>query len=1030
MNADHWASLSWKPAAMLLAAVMIGLAVSACDTLPGGGVLPPGADTPPTGAITQPQVDVFLENGETTSVSYFAQSAEQPATLDVYADRDANPTNGNEVPIQTGINVPAGSAGTAGSLLFNTTGIPNATYRIYGRVSDGVNPPFQFVSSGSVIVAPAGSRPRPEPPTIQVNEPRSNLGLSSQDTVTVIYAYTSPSSPVTVTLLLDRDRDPTNDNINNPGDPADPNVPIIILPSAQRKPTDPTFGADPPPPDDPNNPPTDPDSVQVRTNPRQLGTTVSGLPPTQKTYLFDIDFSRVPPRADGLPWFLRATISDGINPPSHAYAVGSLTIASAAAGTVDLGTVGFQTAGAKFVGFSQGEWLGTEILGVTDIDSDTVDDFMLVSRYGSPRNRPQPGAAYLVFGRRKVPFPPDTDGDGRPDVRDSAGNVVNFPQPPLFIFNPAIAGNVSPYDSRVVGRFGGTISVNSIGALVAGSFYRGTTYTMPKPLTGTQPPATLRDVDHPGLATAGLTSVTRVNLTGLDTVGEQDIPIPDFIFGLPFVSTAREYLDDDPCDKDPPDNNYGDGLPNPISGREANDDLAFNQTRPIDTGLVIVVSGSNDIANQFRQFVDAGIAGQFDQRGAVDDEGIIRGAANTPDGVRLRGSWFSLFETFVLDSTSEFGAQVAALNSLDNDTDPELAISAPGQSGQSGMIYLFQGQDFRADIFHGDSVLSLPSYDQIDCAIPIRGTVTVPAYATIAAATFGDRLGYPAPAGDINQDGTQDVLCGAPGASRDGFNQNGVLYVLFNPAGGFGTTQLPLVNLNALVGQSPPRLEIHGIHNDDRVGEVQAAIGDVNGDGIADIAFGSPSYDDDNRGNVDAGFVGVIFGNRQLTGELGFVPEQVGTPNLPGVRFFGAQIGARAGASVASAGDFNRDGFDDFLIASSGERRIGPDGQERKGVAYLILGGPQLVQNGPSFNLSEVGSPRLPGIVFLSPYVAGTEDEAAVETVRGIGDIDGDGFDDVAFGLPRADFVFPNSPNQRRRDAGEVRMVYGSAISR
>src|SRR5207244_669315 len=130
-----------------------------------------------------------------------------------------------------------------------------------------------------------------------------------------------------------------------------------------------------------------------------------------------------------------------------------------------------------------------------------------------------------------------------------------------------------------------------------------------------------------------------------------------------------------------------------------------------------------------------------------------------------------------------------------------------------------------------------------------------------------------------------------------------------------------------------------------------------------------------------------------------------------------------AGASIARAGDFNQDGFGDLLIASPGEVRT-VNGEDRLGVAYLVFGGPHLLNK--TFSLSEVGSPQLPGIIFVSPYVRGTADEAPIEVVGALGDIDGDGFGDIGLGLPHADFVYPPQPNQRRIDAGEVYVVYGS----
>jgi hypothetical protein len=79
----------------------------------------------------------------------------------------------------------------------------------------------------------------------------------------------------------------------------------------------------------------------------------------------------------------------------------------------------------------------------------------------------------------------------------------------------------------------------------------------------------------------------------------------------------------------------------------------------------------------------------------------------------------------------------------------------------------------------------------------------------------------------------------------------------------------------------------------------------------------------------------------------------------------------------------------------------------------------------------------LPGIVFLSPYVMGRPNEAAPQVVAFIGDINNDGFGDIAIGNPRADFIdlsFPQGPDApggdasvgRRRDAGDAYIIYGN----
>ncbi len=580
----------------------------------------------------------------------------------------------------------------------------------------------------------------------------------------------------------------------------------------------------------------------------------------------------------------------------------------------------------------------------------------------------------------------------------------------------------------------------------------------------------------------------------------------DLIFGLPFVSHALDAMDDDPSDgcTEP---RYIDSAPNwtRCTGEGAiNDDLAYGPDT-INQGLVIMVDGRTDLANSFRLFVDAALAGQYDPDGTVDDEGVLRAGANEiPFGMRIRGAWYdndwdqllegsnccvqhaeagcdntacqdavcalpgmdfccsdrwsflcafmaaitpqcstlcSGFGGYIYTSTNEYGRTVAALPSVDNDLFDELLVSSPGFNpfdpavgGAGGLLDTDRGRVtvWWSNVvtnsgYYGDSVLSLPGYSVCpgggctsgEPARCCRTRTIQPTNSDILGQQPGDRFGFAAAAGDMNQDGTTDIVAGAPGADRNGRIDCGVVYVFATPVGGFGDTDLSRVSF--------PRIEIRGDHDFDRFGEVQTGIGDISQDTIADVAFGSEWYDGPN--GADSGYVGVIFGNRPITGEEGFSPAQVGTFSLPGIRFYGVAAGARAGHRIASAGDFNGDGVADLLISSPGETRL-VNGQLRRGVVYLIFGGQHLVNYSTGantwFNLSQVGTPALPGIVFISRFAAGTADEAPLDTVGGIGDIDDDGFDDIILGATTADFVNPNSPNQRRVDAGEVYIVYGS----
>ena len=1015
-----------KAALICLTACFCGVWLGAtCATTGGGGPLDPNVpigNRPPRAQIVSvvtPTNDNFAEQGELITIGYTGDDGENQCTLRLFASKSQTPTAAQEIPITSGIFLGPGPG--SGNTVWNTTGVGIGVYFIFAEINDGVNPSVRVTAATSVQIAPPGSRPQNAPPQLVFLQPVSNLGLSSQDEVVIQYAYADPDNAVTLTLLLDKDQDPTNDNINNPGDPLDPNSKIIILPSTVRKPTDPTFDGDAPPP---NANPAQPDSVEIRRNPRTLGQTAPGLAEF-KEYRFTIDFSKIPVRNQ--PYFLRATIKDATN-TVHRYAAGSITITSLANGVVDLNDVGFRFAGARWGGFSTGEYLGTSFVANFDLDGDANEDFVIGARYASPRNRNLAGAAYMIFGRRKSPFPLDTNGNGLPDVIDGNGNTVDFPVPPAFVTNP--------YASSSVGRFGGVQNINSVN-----SFYRGVTYGMPEPHTTDLPPVDVQEANHPGVFTSGLTSMARLDMNADG--------LPDLIFGVPFISTAWEYHDDDPVDGGC-DLAYQDGLPNGDfcdntgggpGRRNPNDDLssARFQNEPINQGLVMAVNGANDIANNFRFFVDAAMAGQNDPAGPIDDEGINIGG-NVPDGMRFRGSFLDPNFTNAIVNDNRFGETVAALPSIDNNGGGELAISIPGFQGGRGAVQIWLSTNFFAG-WYADVVRSLPSYASAGCSqgMPTRCQrtfITLPVHITLRGAQPGDNFGYAGSAGQVNQDGTADVFFGAPGADRQAIvngspagptlTDNGVFYVLFAPAGGFGNTDLATEN--------PPRIEIRGTHNGDQFGRVQASVADMNGDNIGDVAFASENYRDDVRGNDQAGYVGVIFGNRPLTGENGFSPDQVGTPALSGVRFFGPTVGARAGRSVASAGDFNQDGFGDLLIAAPGETRnvnVGDtngDGideiQSRKGVAYLVFGGTHLINK--TFTLNQVGSPELPGIVFISRFVTGSQDEAPIDAVGGIGDTDGDGFDDIILGCPTADFVDPASPSQRRNNAGEVYIIYGN----
>ncbi len=195
--------------------------------------------------------------------------------------------------------------------------------------------------------------------------------------------------------------------------------------------------------------------------------------------------------------------------------------------------------------------------------------------------------------------------------------------------------------------------------------------------------------------------------------------------------------------------------------------------------------------------------------------------------------------------------------------------------------------------------------------------------------------------GDVNGDGWQDVIVG------DEWVDSGVLDLV-------GAVR---VYLGSAVGPSAaPGWTRSGTRDNQLLGTSVAAA-DVNGDGCDDVVVGSPGW---------AGYDGKA--------DL-YLGSPAGLPANPSWTFVAPDPLSHLGASVARAGDVDGDGFDDVLI--------GAPWQGSTGAALLFLGSGGGLGAAPSWTGSGPGP----------------ESELGA-TVAGAGDVDGDGYDDVAAGAP------------------------------
>ena len=282
--------------------------------------------------------------------------------------------------------------------------------------------------------------------------------------------------------------------------------------------------------------------------------------------------------------------------------------------------------------------------------------------------------------------------------------------------------------------------------------------------------------------------------------------------------------------------------------------------------------------------------------------------------------------------------------------------------------------------------------------------------------TSGDSMYAAGSAGDVNGDGSPDIILGSafadPGSPARGAAGQG--YIVF---GGSGVGTGGSVDLSTLNGTNGYIL--NGIDSNDKSGKRVSGAGDINGDGFADIIIGADRAAP--NGLSQAGESYVVFGGpglATLDGLDGTTDGTIELSNLNGTTSFtinGADSSDRAGISVSAAGDFNGDGIDDLIVGAYSNTPGASATTSNAGASYVIFGRDVAVEGNfaASLDLTSLNGfngVRLDGI--------DSNDKSGI-SVSGAGDVNGDGTTDLIIGAYSAD------PNPT--DAGESYVIFGSS---